>query len=168
MNMQAKFFNEDSFFKRNEYFLSKNMLTEQLGFNFLCVYPFVPFDLMYIISCMLHNDNVDVLPGNWLYLSVLPYTILKFTMSNLIDIMIKMEGINWRQEDELRTFTISSVHFYACLVIILIYNIYVHLQNKYLSPIPGTLLRILAALYNLAKLVLITAATLQDWPFFFF
>lgn len=94
MNMQAKFFNEDSFFKRNEYFLSKNMLTEQLGFNFLCVYPFVPFDLMYIISCMLHNDNVDVLPGNWLYLSVLPYTILKFTMSNLIDIMIKMEGIN--------------------------------------------------------------------------
>lgn len=41
-------------------------------------------------------------------------------------------------------------------------------SEQVFCPIPGTLLKILTALYTLAKLVLITAATLQDWPFCFF
>jgi len=67
--------------------------------------------------------------------------------------------------DDLRTCKISSVHFYACLVRILIYYIYVHLQNKYFVSYFWDMLRILAALYTLTKLVLIIAASFRDWPF---
>lgn len=63
---------------------------------------------------MLNNDSVDTLPGNWTYLSIPPYTVLRLTVSNLIDIMIK-------------------IHDYACLAIILILNTYAYLQNKYFA-----------------------------------
>lgn len=92
---------------------------------------------------MLNNDSVDTLPGNWMYLSIPPYTALRFTVSNLIAIMIKM-------------------HDHAYQAIILIHNILRIFKTSTMPLIPVALLSILTALYNLAKLVLSTVDSFQE------